>query len=129
MSTTRKKALVLNVLDAKYARDCMIKGTHSVPLSMLGNFVKEMPRSTELIVYCARYGCPVSEQAYHLLVGLGFTAVRAYEGGIKEWHQKGLPTEGACSMEYLRGPAEKPSEHKKEVRTITLDELQRELGY
>lgn len=118
-----KKPLILNVLDAHYARDCLIKGSHSAPLDSLEEFVKEMPRNTEIIVYCARYGCPLSSQAWKLLASLGFTNVRAYEGGMKEWVQHGLPTEGICAMEYLTGEVEHPSSEKSEVQVITLEEL------
>jgi rhodanese-related sulfurtransferase len=123
-----KRPLVLNVLDSHYARDCMIKGSHSAPLESLEEFVKEMPRSTEIIVYCARYGCPLSRQAWELLTSLGFTNVRAYEGGMKEWVQHGLPTEGACEMEYLKGEVENPSPEKSVVQVISVEELQAVLG-
>lgn len=126
--SSAKKGLLLNVLDAQYARDCMIKGSHSVPLDLLENFVKEIPKNTEIIVYCARYGCDVSSKAWHLLDKLGFTNIRAYEGGIQEWYQHGLPVEGACEMDYLRAPIGVPQKHSGKLTVITLEELRLLLG-
>ena len=50
----------------------------------------------EEVTYCAGYECHASSQAAQLLADNGFR-VRAYEGGIKEWKDSGLPTEAASS--------------------------------
>jgi rhodanese-related sulfurtransferase len=115
-------AMVINVLDRKYAEDCRIKGSIAVPLNELEKFVENMPRETEIIVYCARYTCPMSHEAYKKLQQLGFTNIKAYEGGMQEWVAKGLPHEGPCEMDYLAEPLDKP-QPRKGVETISAEEL------
>ena len=115
-------AMVINVLARKYAEDCRIKGSIAVPFEELEQFVEKMPRETEIIVYCARYNCPKSREAWHKLNQLGFTKVRAYEGGMQEWRLKGLPSEGLCEMPYLaEGPDKTP--RSSDVETISAEEL------
>jgi rhodanese-related sulfurtransferase len=94
--------LVINVLDEKTFNDCHIKGTVNIPYDQLESRLKDFDRAREIIVYCASHICSASKQAYALLKKMGFVRVWAYEGGIKEWHAEGLPTEGSCKMEYLK---------------------------
>lgn len=115
--------MVINVLARKYAEDCRIKGSISVPIEELEKFVEKMPRETEIVVYCARYTCSKSSEAWHKLKDLGFINIKAYEGGVQEWRAKGLPTEGICEMPYLlEGPDKKPQK-SSEVETISAEEL------
>lgn len=115
-------AMIINVLARKYAEDCRIKGSISVPLEELENFVDKMPRETEIIVYCARYTCPKSREAWNKLKELGFTHIRAYEGGMQEWLAKGLPHEGLCEMPYLSESLDKPPKSSG-IETISAEEL------
>jgi rhodanese-related sulfurtransferase len=115
-------AMVINVLDRKYAEDCRIKGSIAVPLNELEKFVESMPRETQIIVYCARYTCPLSREAYKKLQQLGFTNIKAYEGGMQEWLAKKLPHEGPCEMDYLTEPLDKP-QPSKGVEAISAEEL------
>ncbi len=93
---------VINVLPAEYATDCSIKGTKNIPLATLEEITKTWPRDKKIVVYCAHSACNASKDACIKLTGLGFTDVRAYEGGMKEWRQK-FPDEttGPCAMPYL----------------------------
>ncbi len=93
--------LVVNVLDSEYYNDCHIAGTKHVPLPELEQACADWDKDKKIVVYCARYECSASKEAAKLLGSLGFTQVCAYEGGTKEWKQKGLPCEGACEMDYL----------------------------
>ena len=115
-------AMVINVLDRKYAEDCRIKGSIAVPLEELEKFVEKMPHETHIIVYCARYTCPKSREAYKKLEQLGFTNIKAYEGGMQEWLAKGLPHEGPCEMDYLVEKLDKPVATKG-IATISAEEL------
>lgn len=116
----------INVLPPEYAEDCRIKGSVAVSLADLATFVAQMPRDVELVLYCARYSCSLSRDAYKLLTDLGFTRLLAYEGGMQEWLQKGFPTEGACAMDYLREPIRKVASNPA-VQTITAEELRKKL--
>ncbi len=117
---------LINVLAKEAYDDCHITGSLSVPLVALAAYVKDLPKNTELIVYCAHYDCPASRKAWQLLTDLGFTNVFAYEGGIAEWHQKGYPTEGSCELDYLYEPHKK-SEGADKVKSISAEELKKKL--
>ena len=118
---------IINVLGAETHHDCHIKNTINAPLSLLAAYVKELPKDTELIVYCASYACPLSRKAWQLLTDLGFTNVYAYEGGINEWHQKGYPCEGPCKKEYLEEQHERPLEVEGIIKEISAEELKKKL--
>lgn len=118
---------LINVLSPEAFQDCHIQGSINVPYDQLEAFVKDLPKQTELIVYCASYSCPLSKKAFHLLKNLGFTNIAAYEGGIVEWHALGYPSEGSCSMDYLNEQHTKPSvDEGSEI--ITAEELQERLS-
>jgi len=90
---------VINVLDHEHFKDCHIKGSINIGLEVLGREVADWDRNKSIVVYCASYECSMSEEAYETLARLGFKNVRAYEGGISEWHSLDYPTEGACAMD------------------------------
>lgn len=100
---------VINVLAHEFYNDCHIKGSVNVPLDDLRNYVQDLDRTTPIVVYCAKYSCSASLQAWQMLHEMGFSNVRAYEGGIHEWYQAELPVEGACLKDYLQGPKEQVS--------------------
>jgi ArsR family transcriptional regulator len=83
---------VVNVLDPKQYHLGFIRGSKRIPLSELERRAGELDKSREVIVYCASYDCHASRNAAKKLEALGFCA-RAYEGGIKEWKEAGLPVE------------------------------------
>ena len=89
---------VINVLSEENYKKCHIKGSTSVPLVRLKDSVAVFDKNKEIVVYCASYDCKASQQAYKLLEELGFTNIAAYEGGTKEWKEKGFETAGeACA--------------------------------
>lgn len=98
------KLLVVNVLDHQFYEDCHITGSINVPFQEIEAFAKDIPKSTILVVYCARYECHASEQAYRDLKRFGFTNVYEYSGGMAEWYQKGYPTTGPATEKYLHNP-------------------------
>ena len=118
---------VINVLGDTTYNDCHIKNTINVPLSQLEEFVKTLARDEELIVYCASYKCPASSNAQQLLTDLGFSNVRAYEGGINEWYQKGYPCEGPCKEAYIHEKVVKPFEIEILVKEISAEEVKDKL--
>ncbi len=118
------KPIIINVLDPAYYEDCHIKGSINVPVNKLVEYVAELPKDTEIILYCAHYQCPASKKAWHSLNLLGYTNIWAYEGGIVEWFQKGLPIEGPCTHEFLKEQHSRPSTREDlEVKEITSKEL------
>ena len=93
--------LVVNVLDSEHYNDCHIAGTKHVPLDGLKEACADWDKDKKVVVYCASYMCSASKEAAKLLSSLGFSKVCCYEGGTREWKEKGLPCEGACSMDYV----------------------------
>lgn len=83
---------VVNVLNPDSYKLGIIKGSLKIPLKDLEKRAGELDKTREVVTYCASYRCRASGEAAHKLAGLGFN-VRAYEGGIKEWKEAGLPVE------------------------------------
>ena len=80
-----------NVLTDGYFTGEMIPGSRRVPLDTIGREVsgEKSPKSEEIIVYCGGPKCPQSLQAAQKLMNLGYTNVKAYEGGLEEWKNAG----------------------------------------
>lgn len=84
-----------NVLTDKYFKGENISGSRRVPLDRIGNEVRStnLPKSTDIVVYCGGPECPMSRLAAEKLIKFGYDNVRAYEGGLEEWKAAGLATE------------------------------------
>lgn len=84
-----------NVLTDGYFKGDMIPGSRRVPLDTIGlqGSQTQPPKSEEIIVYCGGPKCPQSLQAAQKLTDLGYTNVRAYEGGLEEWKNAGNQVE------------------------------------
>lgn len=124
----KKEGLFLvNVLDADYFNDCHIKSPNSinVTLEQLDSFAKTLdPQKAEVVFYCSNYMCTASGFAAKSLKDKGFSNVWAYEAGMADWYQKGLPVEGPCKKPYLEKKNEKIElEESIEIRILSTDEL------
>ncbi len=93
---------VVNVLDPEWYKLGFIKGSKKIPLGELDKRLSELDKSKEVVTYCANTQCTASSEAAKKLAQKGFK-VRAYEGGIKEWKEAGLPTEEAKSEKGSEG--------------------------
>lgn len=69
-----------------------IKGAKSLPTEEIDKEATKMDKSKLIVVYCGGYTCPLSGYAAEKLSKMGFK-VKAYEGGISEWSEAGLPVE------------------------------------
>ncbi|MBM18357.1 MAG: hypothetical protein CL947_04800 [Epsilonproteobacteria bacterium] len=100
---------VINVLNKTSFNDCHITGSIHVPVDQLKKYARKKlqngtwSKDSNIIIYCASNECPLSNHGYKLLRKLGFTNVQAYEGGMRNWYQKGYPHQGKCKAGYLRG--------------------------
>lgn len=54
-------------------------------------------RAATIVIYCSSETCPSSKDVAERLVELGYTSVRHYAGGKKDWIAAGLPVEGAAA--------------------------------
>ncbi|HEU4630811.1 MAG TPA: rhodanese-like domain-containing protein [Gemmatimonadaceae bacterium] len=84
-----------NVLTEDYFTGEMIPGSRRVPLDQIGREVaaRGLARDTAIVTYCSGPTCPQSRMAAEKLVALGFTNVRAYEGGLQAWKESGRGVE------------------------------------
>ena len=84
---------VWNVLTDEYFKGEMIPGTRRVKLDEVGDEVRKgtLAKDAAIITYCGGPKCPQSKLAAEKLQHLGFTNVSAYEGGVQEWKEAGLP--------------------------------------
>ena len=89
--------VVVNVLAPSAYEKIHITGSISIPRNELeqGRW-RELSKSKEVVVHCSSFECEASRLAARFLEEKGFD-VSAYEGGIKEWAEAGLPTEGKLS--------------------------------
>ena len=83
---------VVNVLSPEWYKLGVIQWSKKIPLSELDKRIKELDKSKEVVTYCASSQCSASMEAAKKLAAKGFK-VKAYEGGIKEWTEAGLPVE------------------------------------
>jgi rhodanese-related sulfurtransferase len=58
-------------------------------------FAGRIKKDQLLILYCSGYGCEDSHQLAEKLLQAGYRKLRVFNGGLPEWKQAGLPTEGA----------------------------------
>jgi rhodanese-related sulfurtransferase len=84
-----------NVLTDDYFGGEIIPGSRRVPLDQVGREVatSALPKDTAIVVYCSGPACPQSRAAAEKLVALGYTDVRAYEGGLQAWREAGRSLE------------------------------------
>jgi len=68
-----------------------------IPGSLNVNSMEQAQRlvspDDEIVVYCHDESCPASKAAYQMLVSHGFTNVRRYAGGMRDWQEAGYPLE------------------------------------
>lgn len=83
---------VVNVLQPEHYTLGLIKGSKKIPVSEINQRYLELDKTKEVVTYCASTDCRASREGAEKLSAMGFN-VRAYEGGIKEWKEAGLPVE------------------------------------
>jgi rhodanese-related sulfurtransferase len=89
----RSEAITL--LDVRYRMDTergMIPGAISLPIDAMqtefDQTVKSIARDGTVVVYCQSSECPYSQVMAIRLLGAGFTDIRIYSGGYREWLTK-----------------------------------------
>lgn len=90
--------LVVNVMTKLYFDDCHIAGSTNIPERQLAETVRDWPRDRRIVVYCKDAECETSRDAARTLARMGFTWLRIYEGGIKEWRARGFASVGPGNL-------------------------------
>ena len=97
---TDRRVVLLEALPANYFDSAHLPGAKNLPLERLDALASELipDRATPVVTYCAGPACPNSKIAAERLQALGYTNVRAYEGGKEDWADAGLPLESSQSQ-------------------------------
>lgn len=71
-----------------------LPGAVSVPSDHVGKHLLEgLEKTDTIITYCSSFACEASGIAAEKLRRYGFTDVREFSGGLKDWKEAGYPTE------------------------------------
>ena len=86
---------VLEALPPQYYADAHLPGAHNLPLDDIDSLATTLApdRTAAVVTYCTGTSCPNSRIAAERLRAMGYTNVRAYEGGKEDWAAAGLPLE------------------------------------
>lgn len=96
MINSSRKFTLLDVLPKEsYFRE-HIKGAISLPLEEIEKgAVKGLNKGDLIVTYCANFDCPASTKAAEKLISLGYNNVLDYKGGLKDYKEAALATEGS----------------------------------
>lgn len=129
-ASLKEGLIVADVNSKEMYDDCHIKGAEHVEMANLDLFAASLDKEkADVVFYCSNYMCAASGAATQKLMKMGFKSVAAYEGGIAEWHQKGLPTEGPAKGSYLGMAIEKPAHEDQGFPVIEAEELAAKMGH
>ncbi len=60
-----------------------------------------LPRNTEIVVYCGGPQCPLSRMAAEKLVKIGYENARSNQGELEEWKAAGLSIEKVITYGFI----------------------------
>lgn len=85
------------IVDARGGGEKAIKGAIFLAANADDQVIhtKLNDETAEIIVYCGSVSCPASRTLAERLIGLGYTNIAHYAGGIKEWTENNKPTDDA----------------------------------
>lgn len=83
------------IVDARGSGDEAIKGAIFLGAQAEDKEIhkKLTDKAAKIIVYCGSVSCPASMTLAERLIGLGYTNIAHYAGGIKEWTENSKPTD------------------------------------
>ena len=84
---------LFEVLPLMYFRKHHLPTAKNLPPTAVAEVVSEIvpDRSAEIVLYCWDDHCPTSGWAATELEAMGYTNIREYVGGKKDWLDAGLP--------------------------------------
>jgi rhodanese-related sulfurtransferase len=87
--------VVVEALPPNYYDEGHLPGALNMPHDQVDELAARLipDKDVEVVVYCANLECQNSVAASQRLAELGYSAVREYEGGKKDWIEGGLPVE------------------------------------
>lgn len=87
--------VILEALPARYFDDWHLPGARNMPHDEVRTVAPRLApdKSAPVVVYCASSACQNSHIAAGVMGQLGYTDVRVYAEGKKDWQEAGLPVE------------------------------------
>lgn len=87
--------VLLEILSPEHFQHVHLPGARNVPPEQVKQLAPVFipSKQTEVVTYCAGPTCRASADAARELASLGYTNVRHYAGGKKDWTAAGLPVE------------------------------------
>jgi rhodanese-related sulfurtransferase len=87
--------IILEALPAKYFDDWHLPGARNMPHDEVRALAPQLApnKSAPVIVYCANSACQNSHIAASVMGQIGYSDVRVYADGKKDWQEAGLPVE------------------------------------
>jgi len=87
--------ILLEALPAKYFDDWHLPGARNMPHDEVRELAPGLApdKNASVVVYCANAACQNSHIAAGIMGQLGYTNVRVYADGKKDWQEAGLPIE------------------------------------
>lgn len=86
----------------RYPRSLLqiLPGALNLPLDDLDELAPVLvpDKSAAVVTYCSNTSCRNSAMAAERLRAMGYTDVRAYEGGKQDWIEAGLPVESGGAV-------------------------------
>jgi rhodanese-related sulfurtransferase len=88
-----KKSVLIEALPPEDYRQSHLPGALNMPPDQVRNLASELiPRNDmEVIVYCTGPECDAAQNVAQQLVTMGYSNVRLYKGGKRDWISAGLP--------------------------------------
>lgn len=86
--------VLLEALPPEYFNERHLPGAQNLPLDDVDELAPKLiaGRDTPVVVYCSDVTCSNSKVAATRLEELGYTNVRTYEAGKRDWTEAGLAT-------------------------------------
>lgn len=91
----RDPFVLIETLSAEQFRHAHLPGAVHGPADRIAELASELvpDTETEVVTYCAGPACHAAARAARALTARGYTRVRYYPGGKKDWISAGLPVE------------------------------------
>jgi rhodanese-related sulfurtransferase len=87
-----KKFVLIEALPADHFQRLHLPGALNIPPDQIRKQASDLlPKEVEIIVYCAGPAYHASDDAARELSEMGYSNVRRYVGGKKDWLEAGLP--------------------------------------
>ncbi|GAC1511860.1 MAG: hypothetical protein NVS2B16_13900 [Chloroflexota bacterium] len=96
---------LVEALPPIYFRKEHLPGASNLPLDDIDDLAPALlaDKSAPIVVYCSDITCSNSAIAAARLLDLGYTNVRVYEAGKKDWIEAGLPVESGPGKQRVAG--------------------------